>query len=132
MAILPSTPSTTIDLKNNFSDPNANPIVERARTASSQLKAMAHESRLAILFHLYNGAKSVSQLEKLLDMRQPAVSQQLARLRADHMVAAERKGKQIYYSISSKHASVIVELLHRLYGGQDSNADQHLDYPMAG
>jgi len=95
-----------------------NKIVEKARTASSQLKAMAHESRLAILFHLYNGPKSVSQLEALLDMRQPAVSQQLARLRADHMVAAERRGKQIYYSISSQHAFVIVQLLHQLYGGQ--------------
>ncbi len=93
-------------------------IVERARAASSQLKSMAHESRLAILFHLYNGPKSVSQLEGLLAMRQPAVSQQLARLRSDQMVATERRGKQIYYSISSEHAFVIVELLHRLYGGQ--------------
>ncbi|HFC04621.1 MAG TPA: ArsR family transcriptional regulator [Rhizobiales bacterium] len=94
------------------------PLVEQARSASSQLKAMAHESRLAILFHLYEGAKSVSQLEALLDMRQPAVSQQLARLRSDQMVTTERRGKQVYYSISSKHAFVIVELLHRLYGNQ--------------
>lgn len=99
-------------------NPENDNIVERARDASSQLKAMAHESRLAILFHLYNGPKSVSELETLLDMRQPAVSQQLARLRSDQMVVTERRGKQVYYSISSKHAFVIVELLHRLYGGQ--------------
>jgi len=95
---------------------NSEQIVEQAKCASSQLKAMAHESRLAILFHLYNGDKSVSQLEVLLDMRQPAVSQQLARLRSDQMVSTERRGKQVYYSIASQHAFVIVELLHRLYG----------------
>jgi ArsR family transcriptional regulator len=125
MAKMPSTP---LDFNDTYADPNANPVVERARTASSQLKAMAHESRLAILFHLYNGPRSVSQLEQLLDMRQPAVSQQLARLRADHMVAAERQGKQIYYSISSEHASIIVELLHRLYGSQPDQQDM----PLAG
>jgi len=96
---------------------NSEQIVEHARNASAQLKAMAHESRLAILFHLYNGDKSVSQLEALLDMRQPAVSQQLARLRSDQMVSTERRGKQVYYSIASQHAFVIVEMLHRLYGG---------------
>ena len=102
--------------KENNSMTNSEQIVDQARSASSQLKAMAHESRLAILFHLYNGDKSVSQLEALLDMRQPAVSQQLARLRSDQMVSTERRGKQVYYSITSQHAFVIVELLHRLYG----------------
>jgi DNA-binding transcriptional ArsR family regulator len=97
-------------------EPASKDLVARARGATSQLKAMAHESRLAILFHLYNGSKSVSELEQLLDMRQPAVSQQLARLRSDQMVATERRGKQVYYSIISKDAFVIVELLHRLYG----------------
>ena len=116
--IMVAIPPTPLEFELSNKNAGETRIVERARTASSQLKAMAHESRLAILFHLYNGPKSVSQLEILLDMRQPAVSQQLARLRSDQMVATERKGKQIYYSITSQHAFVIVELLHRLYGGQ--------------
>lgn len=95
--------------------PTPEALVEKARNASAQLKAMAHENRLAILFHLYEGPKSVHQLEELLNMRQPAVSQQLARLRADNMVSTERRGKQVYYSIASKDASVIVELLCKLY-----------------
>ncbi len=111
-------PSTKHHTPASGANPASEQIIERARNASSQLKAMAHESRLAILFHLYNGAKSVSQLEALLDMRQPAVSQQLARLRSDQMVTTERRGKQVYYSITSKHAFIIVELLHQLYGSQ--------------
>ena len=107
---MPTSPSAT---KTQLPDPEA--LVERARSASSQLKAMAHENRLAILFHLYEGPKSVHQLEELLNMRQPAVSQQLARLRADQMVSTERHGKQVHYSIASKDAAVIVELLCKLY-----------------
>ena len=86
-----------------------------ARGAISQLKAMAHENRLAILFHLYFGPKSVRQLEQLLAMRQPAVSQQLARLRSDHMVKTERRGKQVYYSIANEDAFTIVDMLCRIY-----------------
>lgn len=107
---MPPPPSST---KTQLPNPEA--LVERARSASAQLKAMAHENRLAILFHLYEGPKSVHQLEKLLNMRQPAVSQQLARLRADQMVSTERRGKQVHYSIASKDAETIVELLCKLY-----------------
>lgn len=90
-------------------------VIEHAKSASARLKAMAHENRLAILFHLYDGPRSVSELCDLLDMRQPAVSQQLARLRSDNMVSTERRGKQVYYSISSDDARMVVEMLNRVY-----------------
>ena len=51
-----------------------------AKRASDFLKALAHESRLLILCSLAEGEKSVSELEELLNLRQPTVSQQLARL----------------------------------------------------
>jgi len=105
-----TTPSTS-----NAQLPASDALIEHARNASAQLKAMAHENRLAILFHLYEGPKSVHELEELLNMRQPAVSQQLARLRADHMVSTERRGKKVHYSIASDDAAVIVELLCKLY-----------------
>ena len=110
-----SNPMSNSPSQNNSLLPNPEALVEKARNASAQLKAMAHENRLAILFHLYEGPKSVHELEELLNMRQPAVSQQLARLRADNMVATERRGKQVYYSIVSQDAKVIVELLCKLY-----------------
>lgn len=90
-------------------------VIDHAKSASTRLKAMAHENRLAILFHLYGGPKSVSELEVLLHMRQPAVSQQLARLRSDDMVTTERRGKQVYYSIASEDALMVVEMLQRVY-----------------
>jgi DNA-binding transcriptional ArsR family regulator len=59
--------------------------------------------------------KSVSDLEGTLGIRQPTLSQQLARLRSDELVSTRRDGKVIYYSIGSKDAEKVIEVLHDLY-----------------
>jgi ArsR family transcriptional regulator len=64
---------------------------------------------------LADGEKSVSDMEEFLDMRQPTVSQQLARLRGDGMVETRRDGKAIYYSLASTRAKEVIDLLYRLY-----------------
>ena len=71
-----------------------------AQKASEFLKALSHEVRLLILCFLIDGEKSVSEIERLLKLRQPAVSQQLARLRADGLVDTRRNGKNVYYSLA--------------------------------
>ncbi len=53
-------------------------MLANARLASEFLKALSHEVRLLILCFLIEGEKSVSEIEKMLKLRQPAVSQQLA------------------------------------------------------
>ncbi|KFI31653.1 ArsR family transcriptional regulator [Haematobacter massiliensis] len=74
-------------------------LAPRAQTAAALLKAFGHEGRLMILCHLATGEKSVTELEQLLDTRQAAVSQQLARLRMEGLVEPRREGKAIYYSL---------------------------------
>ena len=66
---------------------DAKRMAQKARRAADFLKALAHENRLMILCILSQGEKSVSELEEMLSLRQPTVSQQLARLRADGLVA---------------------------------------------
>jgi DNA-binding transcriptional ArsR family regulator len=68
-------------------------MADKAREASDFLKALAHQSRLMILCILCEGEKSVTELERLLALRQPTVSQQLARLRTDGLVSARRVGR---------------------------------------
>ena len=80
-------------------------MVDNAKRASEFLKALAHESRLIILCILAEGEKSVSELEHELSLRQPTVSQQLARLRADGLVSTRRDGKVIYYSLASRRGA---------------------------
>ena len=90
-------------------------LAASARAASDLLKALSNETRLTILCMLSDGEKSVSNLEELLDMRQPTVSQQLARLRADRLVKTRREGKMIYYGLASDEAKVIIQALYELY-----------------
>ena len=63
------------------------------------LKASGHPGRLAILNYLSTGEKSVGMLETLLNTRQAAVSQLLARLRQEGLVQCRREGKTIYYRL---------------------------------
>ena len=86
-----------------------------AKRASSFLKALAHESRLMILCILAESEKSVSELEDLLSLRQPTVSQQLARLRADGLVSTRRDGKIIYYKLASEEARTIIGAIYDVF-----------------
>jgi DNA-binding transcriptional ArsR family regulator len=99
------------------SQPSAepDPIAAKAKEASDFLKALAHPSRLLILCILCEGEKSVTELERLLALRQPTVSQQLARLRTDGLVNARRDGKTIHYSIASEDVRVIIDAVHRVF-----------------
>ncbi|MCY6381473.1 ArsR/SmtB family transcription factor [Hoeflea prorocentri] len=90
-------------------------MLVQARKARERLKAIAHETRLVILCILSQGERSVSDLEKALAMPQATVSQQLARLRFDGMVAARREGRMIYYSIADDAVSTLVKTLYDLY-----------------
>ncbi len=90
-------------------------LVRNASEASAFLKALAHETRLMILCLLIDGEKSVSEIEQALGLRQPAVSQQLARLRGENLVEARRDGKNIYYSLARTEVREIIEALHRAF-----------------
>src|SRR5579859_1774014 len=90
-------------------------MADNAKRASEFLKALAHESRLVILCILAEGEKSVSELEQELGLRQPTVSQQLARLRADGLVSTRRDGKVIYYNLASDEARTVIGAIYDVF-----------------
>ncbi|HUI95460.1 MAG TPA: metalloregulator ArsR/SmtB family transcription factor [Xanthobacteraceae bacterium] len=92
-------------------------VAQSARQAADFLKALAHANRLMILCILSQGERSVSELEEMLSLRQSSVSQQLARLRADGLVATRRDGKAVYYSLASEQARVIVGAVYDMFCG---------------
>lgn len=96
-------------------NPDIGALMDQARVASEFLKALAHEARLVILCLLVEGERSVTELEQLLSLRQPAVSQQLARLRADDLVETRREGKNIFYSLASDETREIIVALHKAF-----------------
>lgn len=90
-------------------------LEQNARKASALLKAMANERRLLVLCHLAHGEKSVSELERLVGLSQSALSQHLARLRRDGLVATRRAAQTIFYSLSGREAGAVMETLYNLY-----------------
>ena len=90
-------------------------MLDRARQASEFLKALSHESRLLILCILSQGEQSVAELEELLSLRQPAVSQQLARLRRDGLVDTKRNGKTIHYRLANDDVRTILKAVYDVF-----------------
>ena len=90
-------------------------MASNAVRAANFLKAISHEGRLMILCYLASGEKSVTDLEELLSARQAAVSQQLTRLRMEGLVTPRREGKVIYYSLTDKRSTQIMEVVYDLF-----------------
>ena len=86
-----------------------------AARAAAYLKTLAHEGRLMILCHLSDGEKSVGELESLLQIRQAAVSQMLARLRDEQLVSTRRDGKTVYYSLADHNTQRVIGLMYELF-----------------
>ena len=95
--------------------PELDAVVEKAKSASSFLKAVSHEGRLMILCHLVSGEKSVTELEDLISARQAAVSQQLSRLRIEGLVVPRRDGKTIYYRLADDKPKRVLEVIYDLF-----------------
>ena len=83
-----------------------------ASQASGLLKALANPDRLLLLCQLSQGEQCVSELENLLGIVQPTLSQQLGVLREESLVSTRREGKQIFYSITSKEALAVMQVLY--------------------
>ena len=99
----------------NLQEKIAEDLEAQAKKAADFLKAIAHEGRLMILCHLVSGERSVTELENLLDSRQAAVSQQLARLRLEGLVESRRDGKAIYYTLADERVVGLISSLHGMF-----------------
>jgi DNA-binding transcriptional ArsR family regulator len=90
-----------------------NELRASADKASNLMKVMANADRLMLLCQLSQGEKSVSELEALLGIHQPTLSQQLTVLREANLVSTRREGKNIIYNISSIPAMAVMQVLHQ-------------------
>ena len=96
---------------------NATTMSIAAEQASELLKSLANRHRLLIVCQLIEGERSVGELAEFLGIRDSTVSQHLALLRKDGVVATRRDGQTIWYSISSAPAREVLETLYRVYCG---------------
>lgn len=86
------------------------------------LRLLANEKRLLVLCRLAGvGEMSVGTLAEAVDLSQSALSQHLARLRADGLVTARREAQVLYYRISDERVGRVLEALHGIYCAQEAN-----------
>ena len=86
-----------------------------AAQACNLLKALSNPDRLLLLCQMTQGEFSVGELEATTGIRQPTLSQQLTVLREEKLVNTRRDGKQIFYSIASREALAVLQVLYQLY-----------------
>ena len=86
-----------------------------AAAAAKLLRALGNERRLMILCQLTEGERSVGELFPLLGLSQSALSQHLAVLRAEGVVATRRDGQTIWYRIDDPAAVKVVSTLAEIF-----------------
>lgn len=94
---------------------NIEQLRANAGAAGQLLKTLANPDRLLLLCQLSQGERNVGELEALLGILQPTLSQQLAVLRREGLVDTRRDGKQVYYRISSPAALALINTLYQLF-----------------
>jgi len=102
----PPRPSAPLD----FSE-----LRDNATQAAKLLRALSNENRLMLLCMLFEGEKTVGELNESLPLSQSALSQHLAVLRDEGLVKTRREAQSIFYGLASKPAQRVVETLHSIY-----------------
>jgi DNA-binding transcriptional ArsR family regulator len=90
-------------------------LQSKAETVETLLKSVGNRNRLIVLCELLKGERSVGALQQAIGLSQSALSQHLARLRADGIVATRRESQTIHYSLASEKVSRLIGLLYELY-----------------
>ncbi|MDR7145469.1 metalloregulator ArsR/SmtB family transcription factor [Rhizobium sp. BE258] len=87
------------------------------------LSALANSNRLAVLRTLADGEASVKQLAACVGLSRSALSQHLAILRRQKLVATRRDARTIFYSLSNQRSEKALSLVNKIlfpYGIQMS------------
>jgi len=69
-------------------------MIERAPEVAELLRGIATPTRLLLLYRIAQGEPSVAELEHDLGLRQPGLSQQLAELRRNGLIAPRRASRR--------------------------------------
>ncbi len=88
----------------------------RAEEVAGLLKLLSHPNRLLIACELRDGEASVSALEEAIGAAQPNLSRDLARMRAEGLVAARRQSKSVFYRLADDRLERVIDALCAAFG----------------
>ena len=88
----------------------------KASEVSAILRLLANEKRLLVLCRLaLEGEMSVTALGAAVNLSQSALSQHLAKLRADGLVATRRQSQTLFYRIADERIGRLLTALYDIY-----------------
>jgi len=103
-----------------------------AAEAARLLRALANERRLMILCQLADGERSVGELLPLVGLSQSALSQHLAVLREEGIVATRREAQTVRYRIADPAAVRVVSTLAEIFCPPDMRSSHDSDTHQGG
>lgn len=86
-------------------------LKSNASAMSGRLKIMSHPERLLMLCRLDEGEASVTELVELSGLSQSAVSQHLAKLRDENVVAIRAEAQTRYYRMVDPTVRAVINAL---------------------
>lgn len=86
-------------------------MIDMSEDVAATLKALSHPARLKICCRLRHGEMSVGDMETTLDIRQPNLSRELAKLRAEGIVDTRRESKVVFYHLADGRMERIIDAL---------------------
>jgi DNA-binding transcriptional ArsR family regulator len=101
--------------KNMRVSPEAATLEAKAEDAAKFLEMLANPRRLMILCELANGERSVGELVPIVGLQQAALSQHLARLREQKLVATRRESQMIYYRLNNPSVMAVIDVLADIF-----------------
>jgi DNA-binding transcriptional ArsR family regulator len=96
-------------------DIDVDAMVTNAQSAAKWLKAIANPYRLMILCQLLENELSVTQLNENVPLSQSALSQHLAVLRAEDLVATRKSSQIVYYTLKNEQVTEVISILYKRY-----------------
>lgn len=88
---------------------------ENIQQAVRCLKALAHPTRLGILYLLRDGERTVCELQTSLECTQSNISQHLGIMRERNILRTRKESNQVYYAVKNKGMFRLLDVLQEVY-----------------
>ena len=85
-------------------------------------RALAHPTRIRILEILVRGGRTVQEVQEELVLDQPLVSQQLAVLRNQGIVSAQKEGLSVRYTLRDPLVAALLDVARRIFDNRLDNS----------
>ena len=98
--------------------PSAAQVGDLQTFKAAFFKALAHPVRIRILEELVHGERSVREIQSVLGLDQPVVSQQLSVLRANNVVVGRKVGVSVRYTLRDQLVADLLDVARQIFNNQ--------------